>query len=319
MGQHECKAYDPHFGVEYWAASTILNHPGFANARAEYVDKTLALYGDDAFLNKLLMEAARIVIFAVAICLAAGYREDDRSSWPTIGNLKKALALFGVSSPRRIESIVGRLVQTGYLESRVSPADARARLLYPTARMLAYDRAWLVAHYSPLAALFGKDDYTLPLGGDPDFQRVQRRIATGFFEQSAMVLLRNPGIMLFVSRDAGILVLMRLMQDAMKRGSPTVALSLSDLGRSFLVSRTHVRQLLADAEAQGLIDIDQRRRQVTLKPAIFESFDRFVADGMSNHDLTAAAARQQLIESAYNQQPGGAGTMGLQTPVPLDR
>ena len=62
MGQHQCKAYDPHFGVEYWAASTILNHPGFANARAEYVDKTLALYGDDAFLNKLLMEAARIVM-----------------------------------------------------------------------------------------------------------------------------------------------------------------------------------------------------------------------------------------------------------------
>lgn len=310
MGRHDGKAYDPHFGVAYWTSSSILNHPDFASARAEYVDRTLALYGNDAFLNKLLMEAARIVIFAVAICLASGYREDDRSSWPTIGNLKKVLALFGVSSPRRIESIVGRLIQTGYLESRVSPRDARVRLLYPAPKMLAYDRAWLVAHYSPLAALFGKGDYVLPLGGNSDFQQVQRRIATGFFEQSAMVLLRNPGIMLFVSRDAGILVLMRLMQDSMKRSSPTISLSLSGLGRSFLVSRTHVRQLLADAEAQGLIEIDQPRRQVTLKPALFESFDRFVADGMSNHDLTAAAARQRLINSSPDREPAHVGVTG---------
>lgn len=80
MRRHDCKAYDPHFGVDYRTASSILNHPDSARARAEYVDKTLALYGDDAFLNKLLMEAARIVIFAVAICLSVGYREDDRSS-----------------------------------------------------------------------------------------------------------------------------------------------------------------------------------------------------------------------------------------------
>src|SRR5690606_8258895 len=152
-------------------------------------------------------------------CLAAGYREDDRSSWPTIGNLKKVLSLFGVSSPRRTEDIVGRLIQTDYLGSRVSPVDARARLLYPTPRMLAYDRAWLVAHYHPLAPLFGKGDYVLPLGGVFDFLRVQRQVSTGIFEQSAEVLLRNPGVMLLVSRDAGILVLMRLMQDSMKRKS----------------------------------------------------------------------------------------------------
>lgn len=287
------KAHDPHFEVDYWPAETIISHPDFRRARAAYLDKVLALYGDDAFLNKLLMEAVRIVIFAVVICLEAGYRQDDRDTWPTIGNLKKALALFGLASPRRIEQVVGRLVQTGFIESRVSPLDRRARLLIPAARMIEHDQDWLIAHYAPLAALFGEADYVLPLSGDKAFQRAQRRVATGFFAQSAMVLLRNPDIMLFLARDAGIFVLIELARDVVDRGTPTVDLSLAQLGRRFAVSRTHVRQLLSAAEAQELVEIDQAQRQITLKPRLLESLDRFIAEGMSNHDLTGAAARRQ--------------------------
>src|SRR3546814_588356 len=155
------------------------------------------------------MEAARTVIFVVIICMEAGYREDDRETWPTIGNLKKVLALFGLASPRRIEQLAGRLMQTGFLESRVSARDRRARLLIPTARMMEHDQDWLMTSYAPLAVLFGEADYALPLRGDKAFQRAQRQVATGFFVPSAMVLLRNPDIMLFLARDAGILVLVR--------------------------------------------------------------------------------------------------------------
>lgn len=292
------KAHDPHFGIDYWTSEAILTHPDFPRARAAYIDKVLALYGDDPFLNKLLMEAVRMVIFAVAICMEASYREDDRNTWPTVGNLKKALALFGLASPRRIEQVVGRLIQTGFLESRVSGLDKRVRLLIPTAKMIEHDQDWLVAHYAPLAALFGDDDYAAVLNGDRDFQRVQRRVATGFFVQSAMVLMRNPDIMLFLSRDAGIFVLMELARDAAARGSSSVDLSLAQLGRRFAVSRTHVRQLLQAAEAQELVEIDQAQRRITLTPRLWQSLDRFIADGMSNHDLTAAAAKRELAAAS---------------------
>ena len=287
------KAYDPHFAADYWSADAILAHPDFPRARATYFERVLALYGEDLFLNKLLMEAVRIVAFAVAICMEAGYREDDRETWPTIGNLKKALALFGLASPRRIEHVVGRLVQTGYLESRVSPLDARVRLLIPTARMIEHDQDWLTAHYAPLAALFGDAGYRLRLSRNRSFQRAQRQVATGIFTQSAMVLLRNPDVLLFLVRDAGIFVLIELAKAAAEGGTPTVDLSLAGLGRRFAISRTHVRQLLLDAEARGLVEIDQAQRQITLTPRLLESLDRFIAEGMSNHDLTAAVARRQ--------------------------
>lgn len=287
------KVYDPHFRVDYWSADAILSHPDFPRARATYFDRVLALYGDDVFLNKLLMEAVRIVAFAVAICMEAGYREDDRETWPTIGNLKKALALFGLASPRRIEHIVSRLLQTGYLESRVSPLDRRVRLLIPTAKMIEHDRDWLTAHYAPLAALFGEADYVLPLGGNRQFQRAQRQAATGIFTQSAMVLLRNPDVLLFLARDAGVLVLVELAKAVAGRATPVVDLSLAQLGRRFAISRAHIRQLLLEAEARELVEIDQARRRITLKPRLLESLDRFVAEGMSNHDLTGAVARRQ--------------------------
>lgn len=287
------KAYDPHFRVDYWSADAILAHPDFPRARTTYFDRVLALYGDDIFLNKLLMEAVRIVAFAVAICMEAGYRENDRETWPTIGNLKKALALFGLASPRRIEHIVGRLLQTGYLESCVSPLDRRVRLLIPTARMIEHDRDWLIAHYAPLAALFGEAGYVLPLGGDRQFQRAQRQAATGIFAQSAMVLLRNPDVLLFLARDAGVLVLVELAKAAAERTTPVVDLSLAQLGRRFAISRAHIRQLLLEAEARALVEIDQARRQISLQPRLLESLDRFIAEGMSNHDLTGAVARRQ--------------------------
>ena len=287
-------AYDPQFAVEYQTSASILAHADYPAARRAYLDSVIALYGGDAFLNRLLLESARMVIFGVAICLAAAFRADDRNTWPTIGNLKAAAGAFGLASPRRIEHVVARLIHTGYLQSAASTQDGRVRLLLPTAKMLAHDQDWLLAHYSPLSILFGEARYAGPLGRNEAFQRVQRRIATGFFAQSAGVLQRNPDIMLFFSRDAGILVLIRLVHQCVVTGVTTVPLSLAELARTCSISRTHIRQLLKDAQAQGMVQIGSRGRDITILPRALRSMDQFIADGMSNHDLTGAAAVRAL-------------------------
>ncbi|MFN3932530.1 MAG: hypothetical protein ACK4JY_12345 [Brevundimonas sp.] len=293
----DAKARHPRFDVPYRSAASILAHPDFPLARATYIRDVLALYGHDPAINKLLVVAARMVLFFVVICLDANYRVEDRSTWPTVGRLKAALATFGLASSRRIDQIVGRLIQTGFIESAPSPVDGRVRLLRPTARTLEHDQDWLIAHYRPLACLFGEADYRLPLNRDVVFQQTQRRVATGFLEESAHVLMRNPGIMLFFSREAGILVVMELVQASLLEGSATIPLSLAGLGERRGVSRTHVRQLLADAEAHGLVDLDVASRQITLAPTLLASLDQFIAEGMSNHDLTHALAISQMSRS----------------------
>jgi DNA-binding GntR family transcriptional regulator len=62
--------------------------------------------------------------------------------------------------------------------------------------------------------------------------------------------------------------------------------SYSDIGARFGVSRTHVRVILQEAEAQGLVRLTKDGGQfVQVMPELVEAFDRFVAASMSGHDL----------------------------------
>ena len=105
------------------------------------------------------------------------------------------------------------------------------------------------------------------------------------------MLLGNPAILLFATRDAGFLVLAQLVLDS-EDGRPT---SFEGLSRRFAISRTHVRHMLRDAQAMGLLTLSGRGGQaITLMPAMWAALDKFVAEGMSGHDLTGAAARAAL-------------------------
>ena len=79
------------------------------------------------------------------------------------------------------------------------------------------------------------------------------------------MLLGNPAILLFATRDAGFLVLAQLVLDS-EDGRPT---SFEGLSRRFAISRTHVRKMLRDAQAMGLLMLSGRGGQaITLMPAM---------------------------------------------------
>jgi hypothetical protein len=284
-------SHDAEFHVTYRSSQAILVHPHFARARSTYLRAMLSLYGDDAFLNKLLLEAARQVVFGALICLLAAWDEADHATWPTLANLKRTLRPFGQSSDRKIEQLVSRLISVGFLTQKLSDIDGRVRLLIPTDAMLRHDEEWLIAHYRPLALLYPDDPHHLPLARDRGFQLAQRRVSFAFIPRSAIVLMSNPDILLFATRDAGFLVLAQIALDA-QEGCNT---SFDALSRRFAISRTHVRQLLRDAQDRGLVTLSGRGGQrITLLSPMWRALDRFIADGMSGHDLTGAAARAAL-------------------------
>jgi hypothetical protein len=272
--------------IAYHSADEILAHPRFSVAQAAYVNAVLDLYEGDAFLNRLLLEAGRAVLFANIICLHARYDEADRTTWPTMSLLQEVMTQFGLASPRRIEDLVARLIHSGILESIASKQDRRFRILTPTAKMLSLDQGWLAAHYLPLDVMFPSPGYAPPIRRDPEFQQAQRLVANDFVALGARILAGNPVMMLFLSRDAGVMVLIKLIEMAGTGHGPPEALSYADIGARFGVSRTHVRSLLQDAEQAGLVGRSNRGgRFVELKPAVLQAFDRFTAESMSGHDL----------------------------------
>lgn len=297
--------WDDHLRLHYRPAAQILAHPSFYQARVVYFQKLDQIYGDNPFLNKLMMQAGRMVLFFLTICLDAGFREDDRTTWASLANIKRILRPMALASDGHVSQLVHRLVQVGFLSVRPCPADARVRLLSPTPAMLAHDQDWLIAHYAPLATLYGGAAYELPMQRDPAFQLAQRGVAAAAFAQLAAPLLDNPVIAFFGRHDAAFMILTSLAGKAIVEGRSEAAVPYAELSRRYGVSRTHVRRLLGEAEAQGWVMLEGRaQRVVRLTPVLWEALNRFIAEGMSNHDRTARAALRLLADGA-NQAAHG--------------
>jgi hypothetical protein len=278
----------------YHSTEEILAHPRFRLARNAMLRGILALYEHDAFLNRLLLEAGRNIVFLVIMCAHARYREDDRATWPTLQLVKESMATFGIdlASPRRIDDLVSRLVKTGYLEQRVSPQDRRIRLLAPTPKMIEQDQDWLISHYLPLQVLFPTPGYAPIMRRDPAFQITQRTVAATLFAQAGQLMARHPLIFHFMRREAGIMILIKLIE-LVGAGDTTRAVFYSDIGTRFGVSRTHVRKLLQEAEKDALVQVTRGGgHSVRLTPKLLQAFEFFIADGMAGHDLVYNLARQ---------------------------
>jgi DNA-binding MarR family transcriptional regulator len=269
----------------------ILAHPRFALARAAFIDAVLAFHEGDQFSSRLMVETMRQMAFNKIMALHFDQDVTDRSSWPTPGRVKDELARFALASPRRLDALLARLIHAGYVQSRPSEQDGRVRILTPTAKMMALDREWLVYNYVPLHVMF-PDGYSEPITRDSAFQRAQRVIGREFAANAAAILAGHPAVMRFMHRDAGMLVLIKLIQ--ISAGNRN-GVSYTDLATRFGVSRTHVRSLLQDAEQHGNVSLSaDGKRVVELKASLLTDFDRFLADAMSAHDAMYRLARERM-------------------------
>jgi DNA-binding MarR family transcriptional regulator len=271
----------------FHSSQEILAHPRFPLARGEFIKAILALYEHKPFLNRLLLESSRTVLMSIIMCLHARYDEFDRTTWPTLRLVADSMAEHGLASPSRVQDLVSRLVKTGYLEQRPAPRDRRVRILAPTKKMIAQDQDFLVSHHVPLQIMFPDPGYALIMERDPAFQLKQRLVSRDLFALGAKILAQNPIVMLFQGRDAGIMILIKMIGLAgQKGGNGPLEISYADLGSRFGVSRTHVRKLLEEAQELDLVRLTKANAQlVELLPTVLQAFDRFIADAMSGFDL----------------------------------
>jgi len=169
------------------------------------------------------------------------------------------------------------------------------RILSPTVKMMSLDREWLAYNYAPLHVMFPDPGYPEPMARDPAFQRAQRLVAMDFSAEGAQILAGYPAVMRFMHRDAGILILIKLIQMSAVGGGK--GLSYSAIGVRFGVSRTHVRMLLEEAAQCGDLSLSGRGGHlVELGPSILREFDGFVAAAMAGHDLLYRLARERMAK-----------------------
>ena len=232
-------------------------------------------------MNRLLIEATRSLVFFNTLVICAGYNASDRTTWPTIGLLKKSIALYGLSTERRVDGLIAQFVDTRYLTLSATPADRRVRILTPAEKMIAHDLDWLAVHYRPLRVMFPETGYDPPMRRDPVFQKALRKVCWGFQAYAAQLMATNPSVLFFMERDAGTMILLKMLSLADAEG--TTRVSFTDLADRFGVSRTHVRKTIQEAERRSLLQCS--KDSIALAPGLVTAYDRFVADTMSGHDL----------------------------------
>jgi hypothetical protein len=289
-----CTVEDPDFerlvgGVPHVSYDDIVRHPNMAQARRLYIERFLALYDRDAFLARLLIETGRFLVYHVAVILGAAQEPERRETWLTVGRLKRELAVFGLASDRHIDQLVARLCAVGFMTSAPAEQDGRVRILQPTEKMLAHDRAWMAAHYAPLTVVCPHIDYGPVIRQEPSYQVANRRVAIPFLPFSGKWLALAPDLLLFFNRAAGHMISATLLHAAMNAPDQHAAVPYADVGERFGVSRTHVRELLSAAQDIGLVRLQDRGgRRVEILPRLWRSYDLGLAAGMFVHDALHA-------------------------------
>ncbi len=189
----------------------------------------------------------------------------------------------------------------GHLAPAPSETDRRLRRLMPSERLIAWHRARCAFIFDATAKLIPDGAEALSALPSPEFMpNFIRQLAESYFAGFYYVD-HIPDVRLFFERNGGVATLMSLLlpgepDDAFPPTQP-VSISLSALGRSFGISRVHVRQLLRDCEREGfLVRTGTDGDGVRVLPRLSEAVRRVLAVYIAHN---AHCARAALAEISY--------------------
>ncbi|MFZ3352175.1 MAG: hypothetical protein WA268_15035 [Xanthobacteraceae bacterium] len=89
---------------------------------------------------------------------------------------------------------------------------------------------------------------------DRAYQKAHRKIGLTLSEYAISLMASNPAMLLFMNREAGTVILMKLVQDVDEGlDAPRRHMFFADVAERFGISRTDVRITLRDAQEAGLV------------------------------------------------------------------
>ncbi len=268
----------------------IRRHPRFPETMRRSAAAIVAAHDRNRLLNRLISDRGRVLFGLLALSL-----HFDGGGGLTPSRLAELCEQGGICSRGRVKALLVLLRWAGHLVPAEEGGDQRRRPLAPTAQMKAAYRArWrgqleviapivpeasLVAHHLDRPEIF--ESFALALGA---------AIRGGFrvLDHGAEALGR------IADRDNGLLVLLRIALSGPADGpmppATPVTVTVADLAAGARVSRSHVLNVLRDAEGAGLITRDVARGPtavITCEALLAESLAGFFA---AAHGALAAAA-----------------------------
>jgi hypothetical protein len=276
------------------ALAALQSHPRFPEAMRIIAAGLVALYGGNRMFNVVVTDRGRYLMSVLALHLHLSSQPGDPRSGLTVSRLRSLCAEHRICSPGRAETMLVLMRLFGHLTPVPSETDRRLRRLVPSESLIAWHRARCAFIFEAMAKLLPEGAEASAALASPDFlPRFIRHLAESYLQGYYYVDL-IPDVRLFYERNAGVAILMRLIlagepDDAFPPRRP-VTISLSALGRSFGVSRIHVRRLLQDCVGEGFLERTADREGLRVLPRLAEAVRGVIAVYLAHNAHCARAA-----------------------------
>jgi len=246
-----------------------------AGAVRAFASSLIALYDGNLLLNTVLGDRGRVLVGLFVLYLDAHPFPGTNERGATLSAVQRLCRQGRLCSAGRAASILAAMRFGGYLESRPDPEDHRRRILVPTRRLIAAHHARLVSQLKAMIPVFPAAAPARALLEDSAYRVAFLGHLGAAFLAGFRVLDHAPALATVAESTAGLLILSSVaLQDMHGPGDP-VPISISSLSRRFCVSRAHIRNVLALAEAEGLLRHQPGSDVVVVLPPLPEALMQF--------------------------------------------
>jgi DNA-binding MarR family transcriptional regulator len=281
--------------------AAMRRRPRFRQAAAAIAADSVEYYQGRWLANRVLNDRARFVMAAVMLFLHYSWRADVANSGLTAARLREICVRVGLCSSGRVEATLLMMRASGYIERVESTSDRRVRRYVPTAKFLDLHRERHRRVFSAIDLLRGDTAYAAGIcGGNDDASYRRFMLAMGYgYLAGYRIVDAAPVLQNIIDRDVGLPLMLCVLLS-----SPGYAefapekfrtTSVAGLARRFNVSRVHVRLVLRDSAAAGLVLRDDDTAQVTALPALSDALESFFASAFL---FAGACAEIALTEAA---------------------
>jgi len=280
MTEEDVMHADAQSAPDIEAIARLRAHPRFGEATKYIAGALTDIYEGNRIMNTMLNARARGQIGYLVLMMQASPSQYATQGL-TMARLKAACTKLNYCSPNRVESIMAMMRLFGYVRFENDPYDQRVKVIVPTGKLInTYIERWR-RHFQAMTFLMPEGEMGLAALEHPDFQRAFLREISREYSAGLRVADAAHEIDTFLDRNCGMMVLLFLVSlgvpDGESPGGLRVAVSISVLARRFAISRAHVRKLLTDAEAEGLILGASGDAPVTVLRRAMEGFEKFYA------------------------------------------
>lgn len=294
--------------AEEWQRILVLrDHPHFLDGLFRYQALMPTYFANNLILNRVVTEAWRFEMLVYTLHLHETRDPSDPRTGLTVGRLQAICAQQGIASAGRVTAILGIMQLGGYVVRRRSVLDSRIIHLEPSPGFLAIVEGWNRTICRIIDAISPKDGLAASHAADPRFGREMRRRGAEVLLEGWKLLDPFPEAAHFICRDGGWMLLLHCVASALApscgRMIDATSINLGAFGKSFGVSRTHLRRLLETAHAAGLLlEPPRNGTHIVLAPALVAAFLACMASELGYYRAWAIAAQPELTALTHARE-----------------